>query len=51
MCYIYRGYILTVCDGVMCRLINVLKLLNSFSFNNSVIRTGHLTITLLKSFF
>lgn len=35
----------------MCRLINVLELLNSFSFNNSVILTRHLTITLLKSFF
>lgn len=35
----------------MCRLINVQELLNSFSFNNSVILTRHLTITLLKSFF
>lgn len=43
--------ILKACEGVMCRLINVLKLLNSFSFNNSVIFTDHLTIMLLKSFF
>lgn len=35
----------------MCRQINVLELLNSFSFNNSVILTRYLTITLLKSFF
>lgn len=35
----------------MCRLINVLELLSSFSFNNSVSLTRHLTIILLKSFF
>lgn len=35
----------------MCRLINVLELLCSFSFNNPVSLTRHLTITLLKSFF